>query len=52
MNELKELCERLSNSNFSEYQFLITKAEKTENGWNLTVQTVNKLEAAKNESNK
>ena len=51
MNELKEICDRLGCRYGTDVQFLVTKAEKTENGWNLTVQTVDKSKGAENESN-
>ena len=54
MNELKEICERLNHSYGSDASFEVVRAEKTENGWNLTVQLLKteKDGGAENESNK
>lgn len=55
MNELKEICERLHSHYGTDVYFEVTKADKTENGWNLTVQPMAKEEekdgGAANESN-
>lgn len=54
MNELLDITEKLFDHYGSGFQWEIVKAEKTENGWNLTVQptaTEEKNGGAANESN-
>lgn len=50
MNELLDIADKLFNKYGSGKQWEIVKAEKTENGWNLTVQPT-KDGGAANESN-
>ena len=51
MNELLKIAELLENKYGDNSHFFITKAEKTENGWNLTIQPVKENGGAENESN-
>ena len=51
MNELLKIAELLENKYGDNSHFLITKAEKTENGWNITIQPANENGGAANESN-
>ena len=55
MNELLKIAELLENRYGDNSHFFITKAEKTENGWNLTIQPIATEEekdgGAANESN-
>ena len=51
MNELLKIAELLENKYGDNSHFFITKAEKTENGWNLTIQPAKKNGGAANESN-
>lgn len=50
MNELLKIAELLENKYGDNSHFLITKAEKTENGWNLTIQPAKENGGAANES--
>ena len=50
MNELLKIAELLENKYGDNSRFLITKAEKTENGWNLTIQPAKENGGAANES--
>lgn len=53
MNELKEICDRLNGGYQPELRYEVTRAEKTEYGWNLTVQLITEKKdgGAANESN-
>lgn len=51
MNELLKIAELLENKYGGNSHFFITKAEKIENGWNITIQPVKKDGGAANESN-
>ena len=51
MNELLQIAELLENKYGDNFHFLITKAEKTENAWNLTIQPAKENGGAANESN-
>ena len=51
MNELLKIAELLENKYGDNSHFFITKAEKTENGWNLTIQPAKENGGAANESN-
>ncbi len=55
MNELLDIADKLNNKYGSGKHWEIVKAEKTENGWNLTVQPTETKEekdgGAANESN-
>ena len=51
MNELLKIAELLENKYGDNSHFLITKAEKTENGWNITIQPAKENGGAANESN-
>ena len=51
MNELLKIAELLENKYGDNSYFFITKAEKTENGWNLTIQPAKENGGAANESN-
>ena len=51
MNELLKIAELLENKYGDNSHFLITKAEKIENGWNLTIQPAKENGGAANESN-
>ena len=51
MNELLQIAELLENKYGDNSHFLITKAEKTENGWNITIQPAKENGGAANESN-
>lgn len=50
MNELLKIAELLENKYGDNSHFFITKAEKTENGWNLTIQPEKENGGAQNES--
>ena len=49
MNELLKIAELLENKYGDNSHFLITKAEKTENGWNLTIQPAKENGGAAND---
>ena len=51
MNELLKIAELLENKYGDNSHFLITKAEKIENGWNLTIQPAKENGDAANENN-
>ena len=51
MNELSKIGEFLENKDGENSHFVITKAEKTENGWNITIQPAKENGGAANESN-
>ena len=50
MNELLDIADKLLNKYGSGKHWEIVKAEKTENGWNLTIQTAKEDGGAANES--
>ena len=51
MNELLDIADKLLNKYGSGKHWEIVKAEKTENGWNLTIQPAKENGGAANESN-
>ena len=49
MNELLKIAELLENKYGDNSRFLITKAEKTETGWNITIQQAKEKGGAAND---